>query len=174
LIDWLPKRGVKKDHSVTIQQEYDGYIRRHILPALGSPVLSYYPVRNQLEPKHIDDFLLDLARKGLSKRTRQQIHAILRASLNEAVSLKFAFNPAGRAYVDAPSPDPTSIQVTGPAEARSLLPHLRSHRYEHLYVFLLATWTRLGEARGLRWHDTDGTPLVETSTTDWPTSNGSS
>jgi integrase len=162
LLDWLPKRGIKKDHSVTTQQEYDGYIRRHILPALGTRLLSFYPVRNQLEPQHLDDFLIELARKGLAKGTRQQIHAIVRASLNDAVRLKLiAFNPAGKVHVGAPRPDPTPIDVISPAEAARLLPYLRGHRYEHLYVFLLATGARLGEARGLRWHDTDGTPLVD-------------
>jgi integrase len=43
----------------------------------------------------------------------------------------------------------------------ALVDQFRGHHYEHLFLFLLATGARLGEARGLRWHDFDGTPLVD-------------
>jgi site-specific recombinase XerC len=57
---------------------YRKYIDREVVPALGSNRLP------KLSPLDIDRFYTKLRKRGLSSSTIRQMHAILRASLNQA------------------------------------------------------------------------------------------
>src|SRR5207247_1864512 len=55
----------------------------------------------------------------------------------------------------------TEIKPITAEEAETLLAGAADHRHLNLYRFLLTTGVRLGEALALRWHDDDGTVLVD-------------
>jgi integrase len=78
---------------------------------------------------------------------------------------------AGQQVVVPPQRCPTCLRVSSPEiqpldpqQAEVLLRAASGHPYEHLYAFMLSTGLRLGEALALRWHDEDGTALVDLDT----------
>jgi integrase len=70
------KRSVRS----TTYDMYAGWIKRHIIPELGKIRLS------QLRPDHINQFLTKMSNLGLSNRSVDMMHGILKRSLNIAVT----------------------------------------------------------------------------------------
>jgi integrase len=68
---------------------------------------------------------------------------------------------ASSELIDAPRVSTAQVQPLGPAQANTLLRRARGQNFEHLFAFLLGTGLRLGEALALRWHDQDGTVLID-------------
>jgi integrase len=156
---WLARRVARREIAVTTAQGYEGYIHVHIHASkLG---------KRRLDadgwPSAIDEFLTAKLASGLSLRTVEQIHAILRKAFADARRAGLVgFNPATTEYVAAVHPVRMPPTILSLEESERLIAEARGNRYEHLFMFLLATGARLGEASGLRWHDFDGrTPLVD-------------
>ena len=159
LDQWLARRLARREIAVTTAQGYEGYIRVHIRGSkFGKRRLDAHGW-----PTAIDEFLTAKLRSGLSLRTVEQIHAILRKAFADAKRAGLiGFNPATTEYVAAVHPVRMPPTVLSLEQTERLMAEARGNRYEHLFMFLLATGARLGEARGLRWHDFDGrTPLVD-------------
>jgi integrase len=129
-------------------RQREQYVRNHISPVLGA-------VRLQaLKPADIQALYADRLRAGLSRRSVQIIHAILRRALKQAVDWGLiGHNPADR--VRPPRPEPREMRVLSPEEARRFLEAARNFDYYVLFVLALATGLRLGELNGLRWQDVD-------------------
>src|SRR5688572_6821823 len=64
----------------TTQKMYNGYIRVHIVPKIGRIKLK------DLRPDHLQALYRQKLSEGLSKRTVQIIHGVIRRALNQAVS----------------------------------------------------------------------------------------
>ena len=127
---------------------YEGKIRTHVLPALGTVRLV------KLTPQNLEAFLNQKRATGLSPQTVQHLRAILRAALADAV--KWGLLPRNvAALVDGPRVPHRDVQPLTPEEAQSLLEGVRTHRLGPLFSVALAVGLRQGEALGLRWNDID-------------------
>lgn len=128
---------------------YELNVRKHIGPTIGRVQLA------KLTPQHVESFLNDRQRNaGLSPRTVQYLHAILRKALEDAEKKDLV----GRNVAKRVSPPPqrqSEISPLTPDEARRLLEQLRGDRLEALYSVALALGLRRGEALGLQWSDID-------------------
>lgn len=123
---------------------YRQVIRSHIVPHLGQ-----IPLR-RLTPQHVQRWLNDLHKGGLSARTCQYARAILRVALSQGVRWgELSRNVA--ALATPPRSTRREIKPLEPHEARAVLAHARSHRLGSLFTVALALGLRQGEALGLKW-----------------------
>lgn len=132
----------------TTLDHYERLLRNHILPELGDLPLG------ELTPFLIQDLYLRKRQSGLSPKTIRLMHAVLRKLLNDAVEWgQVAENPVRR--VRPPRVPPKLRRVWSAEQARRFMEAARKDRYGPLFLFLLGTGCRLGEALALRWEDLD-------------------
>jgi integrase len=131
-------------------ENYDLCVRR-LLPHLGRVRL------RALAPEHIQHALGELLDRHLAARTVRQVHMVLRCSLKQAVLWRLlATNPSDA--VKPPRPVRKEMRTLSEDEVRRLLAATVGTRHHSLWIFLVTTGVRLGEALALRWADID---LVE-------------
>lgn len=134
---------------------YRRIIHRHLVPALGQIPLT------KLQPLHIQSYHTHVLRAGrlngpggLSARTGQYHHAVLREALQQAVRWQLIpRNPADA--VRAPRPKRAETRVLAADEVRQLLESAVGQRDYELIVTALGTGARQGELLALRWRDVD-------------------
>lgn len=142
---WLAE-SVKGKREPKTYASYAQLIRLHLSPELGRIVLA------KLSPQDVQDFINRKQAAGLSPRTVQYLHAVLRAALNRA--LKWGLVPRNVAtLVDVPTVRRKPMRFLPPAQARCLLDAIQGDRLEALYTVALAIGLREGEALGIRWQD---------------------
>jgi len=143
--------------SATTLYHYRQYVDREIVPVLGGIRLS------KLSTLEIDALHTKLRKRGLAPATIRQIHAILRASLNQAERwglvqrnvAKLAYAPAQPQREQHP---PSIADVRALMTAATTLDPLFG-----LFIRVMAaTGARRAEVCGLRWSDVD----VEAGTLD--------
>jgi integrase len=129
-------------------RSYKYLIRDHIKPELGHYKLA------ELRPDLIQNLYRRKLDAGLSKRTVQYIHAVIRRSLNHAVKLRLLYiNPASG--VTAPSPKKNPPQTLLVDQAKLFLESVKDHLYYPIYLLAITTGMRKGEILGLQWEDVD-------------------
>ena len=128
---------------------YEQLIRLHIVPALGNLYLE------KLAPQHVQQFMNDKLTEGLSTRTVQYLHAVLRVALGQA--LKWGLIARNVAtLVDAQRGRVSKVlRPFTPEEAVTFLDVIKGDRLQALYSVALSLGLRQGEALGLRWEDVD-------------------
>ncbi|MGE3908895.1 MAG: tyrosine-type recombinase/integrase [Chloroflexota bacterium] len=132
--------------------QYEILIRVHISPALGSLKLT------ALRPVNLQQLYAGILAKGRSPRRAEQAHRVLHKALGDAVRLRLLpHNPAQD--VDAPNGKAPERDIWSPAEVRLFIEASVSSAtlYDPLWLFLLGSGCRVGEALGLRWGDVDWT-----------------
>jgi integrase len=155
---------------------YEGLTRLYIRPALGSKKL------NRLTPADVRRFLAEFKNACLcclrgadkerpegkrsccavgkccerrpSARTVQYIHAVLRSALQQAMREELIARNVAR-IVETPTVTPKEVRPLNAAEARLLLKTAQSHRLYALWLLLVSTGLRRGEALALTWSDVD-------------------
>ena len=128
-------------------ENYDLCVRR-LLPTIGRVRL------RALTPEQIQFALGKLLDAGMASRTVRQVHMVLRRALKQAVLWRLLANKPSDA-VSAPRPDRKELRTLTEAEVRHLLAVTHGMRDYGLWVFLVTTGLRLGEALALRWSDID-------------------
>src|SRR5690242_21831452 len=108
----------------------------------------------QLQPAMIDDFINRKLAAGLSARTVQYLHGLIRNSLNQAEGWGLVARNVAK-LVSAPKQTKKAVQPLQPDEARKLLDIVEGDRLEALYSVALSIGLRRGEALGLFWTDFD-------------------
>jgi integrase len=158
---WLAHVAAPKLRPSTLAR-YRSLVRQYITPAIGRKRLP------TLTPADVRLLLARAAatrapgRKGqaeedrplASVRTVQQIHAVLRAMLNQAMREELVARNVAR-LVQPPAPEREEIRPWTDAEARAFLATTRAHRLYALFVVALGLGLRRGELLGLRWMDVD-------------------
>lgn len=91
---------------------------------------------------------------GLSPRSVQSVHAILRRALGTAEKWGLASRNVAR-LVDPPRVCRDEVRCLDVDQARAFLAAIRGHRLEGLFTTAVAIGLRQGEALGLRWSDID-------------------
>lgn len=143
---WL-EEGVRNSVRPKTYENYELCVRR-LLPELGRVRL------RALTPEHIQHALGDLIHRGLAARTVRQVHMVLRCSLKQAVLWRLIpGNPSDG--VKAPRAERKEMRTLSEEQVRSLLTATAGTRHHSLWVFLVTTGVRLGEALALKWADID-------------------
>lgn len=125
---------------------YSFWITSHIIPSIGRIKLK------NLQPHHLQKLYSTKLEEGLSKRSVQYIHAIIRRALNEAVKQGFIVrNPTNA--VTAPKPQRKNFTTLTVEQVRKLLREVEGHRFYPIYVIAVMMGLRKGEILGLRWQD---------------------
>ena len=147
LTRWLEEsiRPLRRPKTYT---SYAQVVRLYLQPTLGRKVLA------KLSALDVQSLINQMLEQGLSSRTVQYTHALLRAALNKAVKWGLVARNVAL-LVDAPGPGQQEMLFLSPEEARSYLEAIRGDRLEALYTVALAVGLRPGEALGLRWQDVD-------------------
>lgn len=127
---------------------YRSVFEQHVIPALGRKkvaMLSLVDV-NGLLARKLDE--------GLSPSTVQRVRNVLSQALDYAVRQGSISRNVAAQSRGPRNPRPEGRTLT-PEQARQFLAALRGHRHEPLFVLMLTTGMRRGEALGLRWDDLD-------------------
>ena len=127
---------------------YRGYIENHLVPRLGQRRL------NQLRPDHIDIALAEMASEGLRPASIRQIRAILRSALGHAEKRGIVARNVAR-LSEPPRVNRPELMTLSIEQARALVAAAAGERLGPLWILLLDTGLRRGEALGLRWRDID-------------------
>ncbi|WP_346533794.1 site-specific integrase [Micromonospora sp. DPT] len=158
---WIEHVAAPKLRPTTLDR-YRSLITRYVVPAIGKRRLT------ALTPADVRLMLAKAAaartagrkdqpedeRPNVSPRTVQQVHAVLRAMLSQAVREELLARNVAR-LVQAPTPDREEIHPWTESEARTFLAAAKAHRLHALFVVALALGLRRGELLGLRWSDVD-------------------
>ncbi len=129
-------------------ENYEWLAKRHLIPALGATKL------RSLSPLQVQGLYQKKLDGGLSRRTVQLMHAVLRKALKQAVRLGLVARNVAEA-VDAPNPERREMSPLTLEQVKAFLEAVRSDRFEALYVLAATTGMRRGEITGLRWQDVD-------------------
>lgn len=123
---------------------YRWLIESHIRPSLGSIPIT------KIDQRDIQDLMSLKLEEGLSKRSVQHMHAVVRKALNEALMSGLIYrNPA--LLVSAPRPDKKPFNTLTKEQARLFLESVKDHRWYPIYVLAITTGMRQGEILGLHW-----------------------
>lgn len=127
---------------------YSGHIDRHISPLLGGIRLI------RLQAADVRRLIADRLDAGLSPATVGRIVTTLRIALKQAVKdQSIPDNPA--AAVQLPRVVRKPIRALTAAQARRIREAVRGDPLEPIYVLLMGTGMRAGEACQLDWRDID-------------------
>ncbi|MBK8903068.1 MAG: site-specific integrase [Anaerolineaceae bacterium] len=125
---------------------YSFWIKTHIVPSIG-----HLKLKN-LQPHHLQHLYSQKLDEGLSKRSVQYMHAIIRRALNQAVKQGILIrNPTNA--VTAPKPQKKTFATLTVDQVRQFLKEVEGHRWYPIYVIAVMMGLRKGEILGLRWQD---------------------
>jgi len=129
-------------------ERYEGIIRGHLIPGLGSITLT------QLRPEHLQKHYTAKQNDGLSARTVRYHHAVLHVALKTAVQWGLLpRNPADA--VSPPHARRTEMQTWNEDDITHFLEVAKDSRYYTLFYTALFTGMRRSELLGLKWGDVD-------------------
>ena len=142
---WIDEvvRGTVKQSTL---ENYAYIARLHIIPELGRVRLK------TLKSRDVRRHYREKLDAGLSPRTVQIIHTVLRKALQQAVRDDVLPRNVCDA-VTAPRQTKKEIQPLTPAQAKRLFENVREDRLRALYVLAITAGLREGELLGLRWED---------------------
>lgn len=144
---WLENTAKPKVRYSTYRS-YEQLVRVHLVPELGSIRLS------KLTPDDIEGFINAKLDSGLSTRTVQYCHMVLKIALKSAVR-KQTIPRNVATLVDAPTVSRDPVKPLTLTEAKALLAAAVGDPLEPLYVLTLTLGLRRGEVCGLKWKDFD-------------------
>ena len=116
---------------------YTELVNLHLLPTLGQKPLS------RLTPQDVQNLYSEKLRAGLSPRTVQHIHAVLRRALGQALKWGSVSRNVAT-LVDAPRPRYKEVQPFSYDEAMKLIAAAQGHPMEALYTLCMAVGLRQG------------------------------
>jgi integrase len=129
-------------------ESYRRLVRDHIKPEVGHMKLV------KLRPDHLQDLYSRKLDSGLSSRTVQYIHAVIRRSLNQAVKWGLLHHKPTDAVV-APVPRSEPQPTLSAEQAQLFLESAEGHYYYPAYFLAITTGMRKGELLGLQVEDVD-------------------
>ena len=145
LADWL-EMSVKATVRPNTYKSYSLLVGKHIFPGLGHVTLA------RLTPQHVQRFLNEKHASGLSPRTVQYLHAVIRRALGQAEQWGLVSRNVAK-LVSPPRVPKAEVHPLTPAEVKRLLTTVQEDRLSALYTVAVAVGLRQGEMLGLRWSD---------------------
>ena len=134
--------------SLRTQHGYQAYVRRYIVPYIGSISLQ------MLTARHVQEMYADLLDRGLSNTTVIQVHRIFNQAINHAVR----WGTLSRNVVNATTPprlQRTEIPMWDPETIDLFLEKADASRFRDLYHIAVLTGMRRSEICGLKWENVD-------------------
>jgi integrase len=144
---WIDEvlRGTVKQSTL---ENYAYIARLHIIPELGRVRLK------ALKSRDVRRLYREKLEAGLSPRTVQIIHTVLRKAMQQAVRDDVLPRNVCDA-VTAPRQTKKEMQPLTPEQAKRLLENVHEDRLRALYILAVTAGLREGELLGLRWEDVD-------------------
>lgn len=144
---YLKSRRERAEHlRPTTAYLYDLLIRVHIVPNVGHVKLK------DLAPLHLNESY----RRIKGARTTEQVHRLLHKALSDAVKMRLlAHNPAS--VLDVPKAKPKKVQFWTNDQSRAFVRSCSRYEtvYDALWLFMLGSGCRIGEALGLKEEHVD-------------------
>lgn len=141
---WLETSAKQRVSEKTLE-DYSSHVERYLIPALGALRLS------ELRPPEIQKLYADMSER-LSPRTVRYVHSTLRSALEQSVRWgELARNPS--TLVDLPQQKRREMRVLDSEQVGRLLAAAEGTRFHALWLLLVTTGLRPGEALGLKWND---------------------
>ena len=109
---------------------------------------------DKLQPSHLDHCYARLKADGLSPRSVQMVHAVLRMALRLAYR-RGMIPRVPTELATPPRPPYQEMKYLQAEQAQRLLVHTAEDRLSALWTLLVTVGLRFGEAAGLRWCDVD-------------------
>ena len=106
----------------------------------------------ELRPNHLDEAYSQLLKSGLSACTVGQAHRVIRAALRRAVNTDLILK-SPTAAASPPRAKRREMQTLDSDQVRVLFESTATHRLSALWVLLVTTGMRSGEAAALTWDD---------------------
>lgn len=153
-----------RDRSPTTLYTYRGYIRREILPAIGT-----VPV-GEVTAEHLDWLYSALLARGMQPGSIRQVHAIVRRAYKQAIMWQWVTtNPA--AMTTPPAVRTAQLRPPSPSVISELIQRARADdpQLASLLLFAAVSGARRGEICALRWSHVDletGTVTISRATVD--------
>lgn len=127
---------------------YEAHVRNHIAPDLGNYTLA--SLRNDM----VQRFVNGLADKDLKSITIERIVGTLKTALIQAVDNDLIVkNPAAR--IKMPLEQEHTPRVLTIEEQKKFVDAAKGHRNGEIFLLILGTGLRIGEALALTWDDID-------------------
>lgn len=127
---------------------YEQHCTLYLIPHLGGVRLV------RLTALHVQNLYSDLARAGVSAAMQKKAGTTLGVALQNAVDLGLLPHNVAR-DVKKPKHTPKEMQVLDLDQVQAFLKESTKDRLHALYLFLLDSGAREGEAFGLKWSDVD-------------------
>lgn len=147
LDDWL-EHTVKQSVRPRTFQRHAEIVRLHITPTLGRVPIA------RLQAPQVQRLINEKLESGLSPRSVQYIHAVLRHALNQAMRWSIVVRNVAT-LVTPPRAERAEIRPLDEEQSRLFIRAAKDDRLGALFTVALATGLRLSEMRGLRWADVD-------------------
>ena len=123
---------------------YSKQIKKHLIPRLGAAKLE------DLDTHTIQLFYNSLTKSGLAPKTVKNIHGVLHAALEQAISNGYIHkNPT--AGCKLPKVVRPEIKPLEPEEIARMLKEAKKDAYDNLFIVAMFTCMRQGELLGLSW-----------------------
>jgi integrase len=158
LDEWLEKAAKPRLRPRTFL-DYQEKLKRYVRPLVGARRL------DRLTPLEVQGMIAALSERGcptaekekrkpLAPQTVRYAHAILQSALEQAVRWQMlASNPAS--HVQLPKQRRREMHALSQEEAKAFREAIAGSRFEALFLLLLGTGLRPGEALALQWADLD-------------------
>ena len=151
--DWLEqwlRDWVENYVARTTYERYRGIVRRYIVPQLGRKTLE------QLTAPHIQRYYSHLNERGFATATISLHHTVLYHSLRDAKRVGLVGRNVAEDVKKPQDRDRDATHRAFTPEQRVILEKaIRGHEHEDLWLVLLLTGMRIGEATALTWDDVD-------------------
>lgn len=147
LYTWLKeyKRNSVKSSTYEV---YCRIIKNRLAPVLGN--YSIKDLRNDIVQKYVNQ----LTEKGYNARTVEYTHRVLKMALDQAVDNELiAKNPSDKIIL--PRKIVKEARVLTMDEQDAFIKACKSYRNGEIFILILATGLRIGEALALTWDDVD-------------------
>lgn len=151
LREWLSNASQSLQPNTVAQ--YTVAVEKWLIPELGHVRLM------DLTPATVQAAINGLSARGLSPRSVRVAYGVLNRALRTAVSWRFLPRNPCDADLNLPAKAHTEMLAWDPYEARTFIKYAAGEHDEPLWMLLLSTGLRRGEALGLRWSDVAETHL---------------
>lgn len=142
---WLARK--KNTVAPGTYEHYESYMKKHIIPGLGNWKIS------KLEHHHIESFLIEIAEKDLSQRSKKHIYRILSSAIKKGK--RYGIKEGIMEDIEAPKVDRKEIEYWSEEEVQAFMSNLKSKNHALPIILALATGMRRGEILGLKWSHVD-------------------